>query len=144
MRKLTQAAGMLALSSRSSRRVNGPARAAVVMVLAYFTAGSACGRQQTPPGQANASGGQATVQKSSEAGTAQRIPRQQALTTAAVDGVLREIISPMETRPVAAAQLTLRSLQTGRIVHANSSAEGVFRLLLLAPGHYEFRVESAG
>ena len=74
----------------------------------------------------------------------QRIPRQQALTTAAVDGVLREIISTNEMRPVAAAQFTLRHLQSGQVVHANSSAEGVFRILLLPPGHYEFRVEAEG
>ncbi len=135
---------MLALSSRSSRRINGPTRAAVVLALACFAAGSAWGGQQNAPGQADASGGQATVQKSSEPGAAQRIPRQQALTTAAVDGVLREVIPPNGSRPVGSAQLTLRSLQTGQIVHVNSTSEGVFRFLLLAPGHYEFRVEAAG
>ncbi len=62
----------------------------------------------------------------------QRIPRQQALTTAAVDGVLREIVSTNEMRPVAAAQLTLRNLQTGQIARSASSAEGVFRVLLLS------------
>lgn len=64
--------------------------------------------------------------------------------TAAVDGVLREAVSQNESRPVASAQLVLRHLQTGQIVRAPSSVEGVFRILLLPPGHYEFRVEAEG
>jgi hypothetical protein len=144
LRKFFQAADMLALSSRSSRRVSGSARAALWLSLAILGLGSASGAQQSAQGAASETGGQATVQKSSEAATAQRIPRQQALTTAAVDGVLRESISTSEMRPVAAAQLTLRHLQTGQIVRATSSVEGVFRILLLPPGHYEFRVEAEG
>jgi hypothetical protein len=135
---------MLALSSRSSRRVTGLARAALWLSLAILGLGSASGAQQPAPAQPSAAGGQAKVQKSSEPATVQRIPRQQALTTAAVDGVLREATSTNETRPVAAAQLTLRHLQSGQVVHANSSVEGVFRILLLPPGHYEFRVETEG
>ena len=135
---------MLALTSRTSRRVNGPARAAAALLLVFFAAGSVSSAQESAPTQQSASGGQATVQKSSEPATAQRIPRQQALTTAAVDGVLREAISGNESRPVAAAQLTLRHLQSGQLVRAASSVEGVFRILLLSPGHYEFRVEAEG
>ena len=135
---------MLALSSRSSRRVTGSARAGLWLSLAFFGLGSASGAQQPTPVQPSAAGGQATVQKSTEAVPVQRIPRQQALTTAAVDGVLREAISASETRPVAEAQLTLRHLQSGQIVHASSSVEGIFRILLLSPGHYELRVEAEG
>jgi carboxypeptidase family protein len=135
---------MLALSSRSSRRVNGSARAGLGLLLAISGLASASGAQQSPPGQESSTGRQATVQKSNEPAAAQRIPRQQALTTAAVDGVLREAISPTGSRPVAAAQLTLRHLQTGQILRATSSVEGVFRILLLSPGHYEFRVEAEG
>jgi hypothetical protein len=144
LRKFSQAEGMLALSSRTYRRVTGSAPAALWLSLAISGMGGASGAQQPTPAQTSTAGGQATVQKSSEAATAQRIPRQQALTTAAVDGVLREAISTSETRPVAAAQLTLRHLQTGQIVGATSSVEGVFRILLLSPGHYEFRVEAEG
>ena len=64
--------------------------------------------------------------------------------TAAVDGVLREAVSPNESRPVASAQVILRHLQTGQIVRAASSVEGVFRILLLPAGHYEFRAEAEG
>jgi len=95
-------------------------------------------------GRQAASGEQSTVQKSVEQGAPKRIPRQQAVTTAALDGVVRETISPTESRPVASAQLTLRNLQTGQMVRAGASVEGVFRLLLLAPGHYEFRIEAEG
>ncbi len=143
---------MLSVSWRTSRSVNGSARAAMALLLALaaaasaFGAQSASGQQEATPVQqpSSAKNGQATVQKSTEAASAQRIPRQQALTTAAVDGVLRETISPNEFRPVSAAQLTLRDLQTGKVVRASSSAEGVFRILLLSPGHYEFRVEAEG
>ena len=136
---------MLALFSRSSRRVTGSAPAALWLSLAILGLGTASAAQQPTPPQPSAAGGQAMVQKSSEAATAQRIPRQQASTTTAVDGVvLRESISTSEMRPVAAAQLTLRHLLSGQVVHATSSVEGVFRILLLPPGHYEFRVEADG
>jgi hypothetical protein len=135
---------MLALSSRTSRRVSGSARAALALLLAILGLGSASGAQQSALDRASAAGGQASVQKATEAVPAQRIPRQQALTTAAIDGVLREVISTNETRPVAAAQLTLRHFESGQVVRAASSGEGVFRIPLLPPGHYEFRVEAGG
>jgi hypothetical protein len=135
---------MLALSSRTSRRVSGSARAGLSLLFTVLGLGSSSVAPQSAAGQPAAPGAQATVQKSTEAVPAQRIPRQQALTTAAVDGVLREVISANEARPVVAAQLTLRHLQSGQVVRATSSAEGVFRVLLLSPGHYEFRVEAEG
>jgi hypothetical protein len=137
---------MFSRYSRIYRCVGCPVRAGFGVLLVFLATGGACGAQQpaSAPQTQSAPEGQATLQKSSEAAPAQRIPRQQALTTAAVDGILRETISPAESRPVAAAQLTLRNLQTGQIVRANSTAEGVFRLLLLAPGHYEFRAEAEG
>src|SRR5580658_3227726 len=87
LREFYKAAGMLALSSRTSRRVNGAARATMSVLLAFFSAGSALGGQQSPQAQQGTApaAGQATVQKSSEPGAPQRIPRQQALTTAALD-----------------------------------------------------------
>jgi hypothetical protein len=147
LRKFTQAAGMLFLSSRTSRRVNGSLCAAMALLLVFSAAvTTAFGGQQaaSPQQTAPTSNAQATIQKSTESATPQRIPRQQALTTAALDGALREAISPNKFRPVAAAQLTLRDLQTGKIVRSNASVEGVFRILLLSPGHYEFRAEAEG
>src|SRR5580658_7822838 len=114
LRKFSQAAGVFSLPSRTSRRASGPARAAIAASLAFFaTAGISSGQQSTP-GQPSASLGQAKVRKSSER-VPQRIPRQQALTTAAVDGVLGEAVSPGEFRPVAAAQLALRHFENGQI-----------------------------
>lgn len=135
---------MLSLFLRNNRSVVWAAGAAVLM--AFFGTGRALGWQEAAAAQQSqtAPAGQATLQKSSEATPAQRVPRQQALTTAALDGVVREAISPTETRPIAGAQLTLRHLQTGQIVRGTCSAEGVFRILLLAPGHYELRVEAEG
>ncbi len=137
---------MLSLSSRSSRCVRCLVRTGVGMLLTFLAVGGARGTQESAPKQRTQSApeGQATLQKSNDTAPAQRIPRQQAWTTAAVDGVLREAISSTETRPVASAQVTLRNLQTGQIVRASSSAEGVFRILLIAPGHHEFRVEVEG
>ena len=131
---------MLSFVSRSYRSDRCAACASLALLLALFASDRARGGQQTQ----GVAGGQASLQKSTEASPAQRIPRQQALTTAALDGVLREAVSPTESRPVAAAQVILRNLQTGQIVRAVPSAEGVFRILLLPPGHYEFRVEVVG
>jgi len=87
---------------------------------------------QTPP--------QSTVQESREPGASQRIPRQQALTTAALDGIVREAVSAAESRPVGMAEVTIRNLQSGEARQVRSSVEGVFRILLLVPGHYEIRI----
>jgi hypothetical protein len=127
---------MLSLSSRRSKSVHRVVHAMAVLLLALHVGVAASSGRQV------ASSGQGTVQKSSEAGGPQRIPRQQAATTAALDGVVREVISASETRPVASAQLTLRHLLTGQMVRATASVEGVFRILPLEPGHYEFRVEA--
>lgn len=129
---------MLKLSMRRAALVRRVACYAFATLVPCFASGASNSAQQT------GASAQASVQKSSEPATERRIPRQQALTTAALDGVLRELISPSESRPVAAALLTLRNLQTGQVTHATSTAEGVFRVLALAPGHYEFRVEAEG
>src|SRR5258708_185250 len=64
-----------------------------------------------------------------ESGPPRRIPRQQALTAAALDGNVREGAAPASSRPVAAAQLGLRNLQTGQVLHTLTSGEGIFRIL---------------
>jgi hypothetical protein len=76
----------------------------------------------------------------------QRIPRQKALQTAALDGVVREkpVAPGAPVRPVAGARIALRNLDTGEVHTATANAEGVFRLLLLPPGRYELRVEADG
>jgi Carboxypeptidase regulatory-like domain len=79
-----------------------------------------------------------------EAGPPRRIPRQQALTTAALDGTVREQISDSVMRPVGGARIQIRNLQTGQVSTTVATGEGVFRLLLLLPGGYEFRAEAEG
>jgi len=85
-----------------------------------------------------------SVKTSTEPAPPKRIPREQALTTAALDGVVREQVSPSVTRPIAAAQLTLRNTQTNQSISAVSSGDGVFRIFPLAPGVYELSVEATG
>ncbi len=79
-----------------------------------------------------------------EVGPPRRIPRQQALTTAALDGTVREQTSDSAARPIGGARIQIRNLQTGQVNTALATGEGVFRLLLLPPGAYEFRAEAEG
>jgi hypothetical protein len=88
------------------------------------------------------SSGQNPVKQSRETGPALRIPRQQALTTAAVDGIVRDAGFSNMTLPIPAAVLTFRNLQTGELRTATASAEGVFRVFPLPPGRYELLVEA--
>src|SRR6266487_1206970 len=88
---------------------------------------------------------QDTAKQSRESGPPQRIPRQQAQTTAALDGLVRDVTNPTSVIPVPAAVLTLRSVQSAQsaqVFSATTSGEGVFRIFPLAPGHYELRVEA--
>lgn len=81
---------------------------------------------------------------SRELGPAKRIPREQAWTTAALEGTVREQPTQEGSRPVAGARILLRNTQTNQETTALSSGEGVFRVFPLAPGNYEFRVEADG
>jgi carboxypeptidase family protein len=83
-------------------------------------------------------------QEMREAGPPRRIPRQQALTTAALDGTVREQVADGVMRPVGGARIQIRNLQTGQVSTALTAGEGVFRLLVLPPGGYEFRAEAEG
>jgi hypothetical protein len=83
-------------------------------------------------------------QEEHEAGPPRRIPRQQALTTAALDGTVREQLSDSAARPVGGARIQIRNLQTGQANTTLATGEGVFRLLLLPPGGYELRAEAEG
>src|SRR5713226_6311631 len=98
-------------------------------------------RAATSPHQA-ASPAQDSAKQSSEQGPEVRIPRQQAQTSAALDGVVRDAGGPGGTRPIPAAILTLRNAQSGQAFSAATSVEGVFRVFPLPPGHYQLRVEA--
>src|SRR5579863_3012739 len=111
-------------------------------VAACFLAGVATNReakaQQPAPPPAS------SEQQTNQAGPPRRIPRQQALTTAALDGTVREQVSEGVMRPVGGARIQIRNLQTGQANTALATGEGVFRLLLLPPGGYELRAEAEG
>jgi Carboxypeptidase regulatory-like domain len=80
---------------------------------------------------------------SREPGPHQRIPRELALTTAAVEGTLREKSPQTDSRPIGGARILLRNAETKQQASALSSGDGVFRLFPLSPGTYEVRVEAA-
>ena len=84
------------------------------------------------------------AQESRQAGPPKRIPRQQATTTGAIDGTIRELESNGVNRPVAGATIKLRNLQTNQTTLAMSSGDGVFRVLPLVPGAYEVDVQATG
>src|SRR5258706_6199468 len=65
---------------------------------------------------------QGSAKQSSESGPSLRIPRQEAFTTAAVDGIVPDAGFSNRTLPVAAGPLTLRYLGTGQFFSATTSA----------------------
>src|ERR1700730_712846 len=71
------------------------------------------------------------------------IPRQRALTSAALDGVVRERVNDTVTRPVPGARLQLLS-SSGQAISFLASGDGVFRIVPLVPGEYQLRVEAQG
>lgn len=85
-----------------------------------------------------------SVTVTQEAGPPKRIPRQQALTSSAIDGVVREQVSEGVYRPVAGARIQLKSLQTGQILSTQAMGDGVFRIVPVVPGSYELEVQATG
>lgn len=119
------------LNSRTSRL-----RIAIVFTISLaspiFTAAQ---KLETAPPSANVT---------QEAGPPKRIPRQQALTSSAIDGVIREQVSEVVYRPVAGARIQLKNLQTGQLLSAQAAGDGVFRIVPVVPGSYELEVQAAG
>ena len=87
---------------------------------------------------------QESAKQTREPGAPIRIPRQQAQTTAALEGIVRDAAAPNSTLPIPGATLALRNLQSGQLFTATTSAEGVFRLFPVSPGRYDLRVEAHG
>jgi len=87
---------------------------------------------------------QSSAKESRKESPSQRIPRQQAQNTAALDGQVRDTNSLGNPLPIPGAVLTLRNLQSGQTFTATSSAEGIFRLFPLPPGKFELRAEAQG
>jgi Carboxypeptidase regulatory-like domain len=101
----------------------------------------ACVFLEPPPAQSQESAAQESREP---AGTSQRLPRQQAMNTAALDGVVRDARSPESTVPIPGAQIILRDLPSSAVFSTTASGDGVFRLFPLPPGNYEFRVAAPG
>src|SRR5260370_38087750 len=62
-----------------------------------------------------------------------RIPRQQAQTSAALDGVVRDSRAPSAARPASAAVLILRNTPSGHVFSATTPGAGVFPIFPLPP-----------
>lgn len=106
--------------------------------------------QQSPPG-VGASAQTPTVQeptfqeKVQEEALPRRIPRQQALTAAAIDGTVRELAEGGAVeRPIGGAKVILVGDAGRAIPPVFTTGEGVFRFLGIAPGKYGLRVEAEG
>lgn len=85
-----------------------------------------------------------SVNVTQESGPPKRIPRQQALTSSAIDGIVRENVSEGGYRPIAAARIELKNLQTGQSISLLAGGDGAFRIVPVAPGSYELEVQAAG
>jgi hypothetical protein len=131
---IRQAERMIFLSPRKYRRAF--CAACCISICSAAAIPGATRQEQSPPSTPD------SAKKSSEQGPPQRIPRQQAQTSAALDGMVRDASVPAAPRPVAAAVLTLRHLQSGQVFSTVSSGEGVFRVFPLPPGHYQLGVEA--
>jgi hypothetical protein len=105
-------------------------------------ASTICSSTKTEPQTQPTAQSPSTAQESRTPGPPQRIPRQQALLASALDGAVREALSATDSRPIPAAQLTLRNLATSQILRARTSAEGIFRIVPVPPGYYALHVEA--
>lgn len=85
-----------------------------------------------------------TAQQSGESAAQVRIPRQQTLNAAALDGVVRGTSTQASQAPVAGAILSLRDLASGAITGIPVTAEGVFRFYPLIPGDYSLSIQAQG
>jgi hypothetical protein len=72
-----------------------------------------------------------------------RLPRQQAMSNAALDGAVRSGAAGAQV-PVAGATLTLQNLASNMTANYSANGEGIFRIFPLAPGEYALRVDAEG
>jgi Carboxypeptidase regulatory-like domain len=125
-----------------SRRAPGVFCAVVCSLVAILVAPPVSAQNPASASTQSPTATQDTEKLSRESGPPLRIPRQQALTTAAIDGTIREAGSTSTSRPVPAANISLRNLESGKVFQVATSGEGVFRIFPLPPGNYEVRVEA--
>jgi Carboxypeptidase regulatory-like domain len=84
------------------------------------------------------------AQQSRELGAQVRLPRQQAQTNAALDGVVRSGTATGEQIPAAGAVLQLQNLASAEGQEYFANGEGVFRIFPIAPGEYSLHVHAEG
>jgi hypothetical protein len=84
------------------------------------------------------------AQQSRETGGPIRLPRQQAQTSAALDGIVRSILVGGSQVPVAGAILSLRNISSNLTSESSTNAEGVFRIFPVVPGDYYLSVQANG
>ena len=94
------------------------------------------------PSSAEAQAPAATVSR--EPALQKRIPREQAWTTTALEGTVREEPARPDSRPVAGARILLRQTLTHREFRAVCSGDGAFRIFPLEPGTYDLQVDADG
>jgi hypothetical protein len=94
---------------------------------------------QTPDSRQNP-----TVNVSREPAPPKRIPREQALTTTALEGIVREQSTQADSRPIGGAHIRLRNVDTKQETEGLSSGDGVFRIYPLVPGNYDVQIEASG
>lgn len=82
------------------------------------------------------------VKETREAGSQQRIPRQQAQTTAAIEGIVLDAGFSNGSVPVPGAMIVLQELPAGRLFQVTASGDGVFRIFPVPPGRYELKVSA--
>ena len=83
------------------------------------------------------------AQQSREPETPIRLPRQQAMANAVLDGAVRSGAVGAQV-PVAGATLTLQNLASRTAASYTANGEGIFRIFPLMPGEYALRVEAEG
>src|SRR5258707_15755759 len=99
----------MAADSSSTSGFLSLVRVAACLLAGIAVGGEAIAQQPAslPPGSSQ--------QQSHEAGPPRRIPRQQALTTAALDGTVREQVSDATGRPIGGVRIQIRNMPTGQI-----------------------------
>jgi len=84
------------------------------------------------------------AQQSREPAVAVRLPRQQAETSAALDGTVRSDTVAGAQLPVAGATVHLQNLASQAITESTANGEGVFRVFPLPPADYALSVRAEG
>src|SRR5689334_6664738 len=99
----------MTFDSTSTSGVLAWARIAAYLLIGLSPGSAALAQQPGTAAPAN------SPQEVREAGPPRRIPRQQALTTAALDGTVREQVSEGVTRPVVGTRIQIQNVQTGQV-----------------------------